>query len=131
MHDIELLYIMQIGNADIDREDKQIGIYEYLAAHALTSDQALSQIYRNCDFSRGLDYAIRSNNCIAALDSTENDIMNGLYNVYNIAILNVINDCAAANLTFPPKKGSVSDSFFFFFSFFFNKKDFKKKERHN
>ena len=92
-----LLWNLQIGNAVINDETDNLGMYDYFASHALISDKTLYQIKKHCDFG-----TLSSNECKAVSTEVDNDLENiDIYNIY--APL-----CHSSNLTKKPKKPSVS-----------------------
>ena len=95
----DLLFIMQIGNAVINYETDQRGMYDYLWTHAIISDQDVYQIHKYCNFSSSASPEPRE--CNATIDAVQNYF--NYFNVYNIyAPL-----CFSPNLTAQPKKTSV------------------------
>ncbi|KAL2478417.1 Serine carboxypeptidase-like 40 [Forsythia ovata] len=88
-----------IGNAVINDETDTEGMYDYLATHALISDETLYQIKKFCDFS---SYAMnQSDECYEAHDEADTDVENlDTYNIY--APL-----CFNSRLTSNPKKTFV------------------------
>lgn len=88
-----------IGNAVINDETDTRGMYDFLASHAIISDQAASDIKKSCDFSSDKDN--QTSKCNAASDEVDKDISYiDLYNIY--APL-----CKNSNLTAQPKKTSI------------------------
>ncbi|XP_027354381.1 serine carboxypeptidase-like 40 isoform X2 [Abrus precatorius] len=86
-----------IGNAVINDETDALGMYDFLASHAIISDQAAYDINKSCDYS--------SKNQTSECDAAENEVGNDLeyidlYNIY--APL-----CKNTNLTVLPKKTSI------------------------
>lgn len=95
---------MQIGNAVINDETDERGMYDFFATHALISDRDASQIQKYCDFSPNASN--QTSECSTASDAANRDISNlDIYNIY--APL-----CSSSNLTAKPKKASVSDIYF-------------------
>jgi len=94
---------LQIGNAVINDETDERGMYDYFATHALVPDRVVSQIQKYCDFSPKAGN--QSSECNAVVDAVDPNIDNiNIYNIY--APL-----CFSTNVTARPKKASVSDSF--------------------
>lgn len=101
---------MQIGNAVINDETDGVGMYDFLASHAIISDQAADLLKKACDFSSDN----LTSQCGAVADEVENDLAYiDLYNIY--APL-----CTNSNLTALPKKNSVSFKFQCYVWFFFS-----------
>jgi serine carboxypeptidase-like clade 2 len=91
--------MVQIGNAAIDDETDNQGMYDFFGTHALISYDNLRKIRRYCDFSR----AHESAECRHSLLKTDADVWNAI-DVYNIhGPL-----CLDGNLTSRPRKTSVS-----------------------
>ena len=92
---------MQIGNAVINDETDTQGMYDFLASHAIISDQAAYDISKLCNFSS----PNTTSECDAAAVEVEKDIsFIDLYNIY-------APECKNANLTAQPKQTSVSFKF--------------------
>lgn len=91
---------MQIGNAVINDETDQRGMYDFLASHALISDDSANTIQKYCDFSSNATN--QTDKCDNATDEAEKDIY--YIDIYNIYAPN----CVSSNLTARPKKASVS-----------------------
>ncbi|CAL0310995.1 unnamed protein product [Lupinus luteus] len=88
---------IMIGNAVINDQTDNQGMYDYLASHAIISDQVMHDIHTFCNFSSG---TIPSQ-CPTALDEYIQDIsFIDIYNIY--APL-----CNNPNLTSFPKKNSI------------------------
>ncbi|XP_062174006.1 serine carboxypeptidase-like 40 isoform X1 [Alnus glutinosa] len=86
-----------IGNAIINDETDERGMYDYFATHALVPDRLVSQIQKYCDFSPKAGN--QSSECYAAT----NALNIGNINIYNIyAPL-----CFSTNVTARPKKASI------------------------
>lgn len=103
-------HIVQIGNAVINEDTDSSGLYDYLASHAIISDEA-AYLNKACDSSS----KIGRNQCDAAeLELEKNIEYIDLYNIY--APL-----CDSTKLTPQPKRYSVSFKFQFFFFFLFVK----------
>ncbi|KAI6675925.1 hypothetical protein NL676_036721 [Syzygium grande] len=90
-----------IGNAVINDETDQIGMYEYFASHALISDEAGYAIQKYCDFSPNATNQVRQ--CNSAMLEADNDVSAiDIYNIY--APL-----CFSSNVTALPKKADIMD----------------------
>lgn len=90
---------MQIGNAVINDETDNIGMFDYFASHALISYELSHQIRSHCNFSVA---AIISDACQKATDAVYNSTSPiDIYNIY--APL-----CLDGSLTAKPKRASVS-----------------------
>ncbi|PSS09967.1 Serine carboxypeptidase-like, partial [Actinidia chinensis var. chinensis] len=89
-----------IGNALINDDTDLVGIYDYLASHAIISDESLYQIKKYCNV--GVNATPPSlDKCRAVGNDVYMDLENiDIYNIY--APL-----CHNANLTQKPRKGSV------------------------
>ncbi|KAF1894623.1 hypothetical protein Lal_00033681 [Lupinus albus] len=88
---------IMIGNAAINDETDNRGMYDYLVSHAIVSDQTLHDIRTFCNFSSGT-IPIQ---CPTALDEYNQDVLFiDIYNIY--APL-----CNNPNLTAFPKKNSI------------------------
>ncbi|XP_028776305.1 serine carboxypeptidase-like 40 [Neltuma alba] len=88
-----------IGNAVINDGTDSKGMWDFLASHAIISDQAARVVNKLCDFSELV--ANQSSECSAASDEIEKDL--GYIDIYNIyAPL-----CLNSNLTSLPKPPSV------------------------
>jgi serine carboxypeptidase-like clade 2 len=100
MHLIDFLFKIQIGNAVINDETDERGMYDYLATHAIISDQDAYQITKYCDFSSNA--STQSTECNTASEAISKDIDNiDIYNIYAPS-------CTSSKLTARPKKVSVS-----------------------
>ena len=96
---------MQIGNAVINDDTDEKGMYDYLATHVIISDEANSKIQKYCDFSPNATK--QSSQCKEGYNSASISLDSiNIYNIYGPL-------CHNSNLTVQPKKASVS--FFFFF----------------
>ncbi|XP_057498761.1 serine carboxypeptidase-like 40 [Actinidia eriantha] len=85
-----------IGNAVINDETDNLGMYDYFASHALISDETLYEIKKHCDFG-----TLSSNECKVLTAEADNDLNNiDIYNIYAPF-------CDDNNLTKKPKKTSV------------------------
>ncbi|KDP43605.1 hypothetical protein JCGZ_16892 [Jatropha curcas] len=70
-----------IGNAVINDETDNIGMYDYFAGHALVSNDAVNNIKKHCDFSPNA--TTQSATCISANNQIERDISHlDIYNIY-------------------------------------------------
>ncbi|CAI9769737.1 unnamed protein product [Fraxinus pennsylvanica] len=70
-----------IGNAVIDDETDRKGVYDYLATHALISDETLYQIQKFCNFSSNVSN--QSDECNEACDEADTDVYSlDVYNIY-------------------------------------------------
>ncbi|XP_011008261.1 PREDICTED: serine carboxypeptidase-like 40 [Populus euphratica] len=87
-----------IGNAAIDDETDNQGMYDFFGTHALISYDNLRKIHRYCDFSR----AHESAECRHSLLKTDADVWNAIdvYNIYGPL-------CLDGNLTSRPRKTSL------------------------
>ena len=91
---------MQIGNAVINDETDELGMYQYFGRHALVSEKTIRQMEKHCNFSPGA--ASQSKECTKASDEVDDNIdVIDIYNIY--APL-----CFNTNLTVKPKKVTVS-----------------------
>ncbi|GMY22561.1 serine carboxypeptidase-like 40 isoform X3 [Fagus crenata] len=87
-----------IGNAVINDETDERGMYDYLATHAIISDQDAYQITKYCDFSSNA--STQSTECNTASEAISKDIDNiDIYNIYAPS-------CTSSKLTARPKKVS-------------------------
>ncbi|KAL0464473.1 UNVERIFIED_CONTAM: Serine carboxypeptidase-like 40 [Sesamum latifolium] len=87
-----------IGNALMNDETDMKGMYEYLASHAMISDQTWKQIFKCCDFS---DKVTQLDECNEATD--EADISTDGIDIYKFyAPL-----CSNSSLTRNPKNTSI------------------------
>lgn len=92
---------MQIGNAVINDETDEIGMYDFLWTHALISDETLYKIHKYCNFSPNASQPPQPE-CYDASDEVGSDIQDiDIYNIY--APL-----CLSDNLTPTPKRVSVN-----------------------
>ncbi|XP_076901776.1 serine carboxypeptidase-like 40 [Bidens hawaiensis] len=86
-----------IGNAVINDETDNIGMYDYFHTHALISDETREQIRKHCDFS---PYATVSAECKKVTDHVDHVLKNiYIYNIYAPQCLN-------PDLTSKPKRMS-------------------------
>lgn len=69
---------MQIGNAWIDDNHGEMGIFEYLWTHALNSDETYEGINKYCDFVSGNF----SSKCTKYLNQASDEL--GDVDIYNI-----------------------------------------------
>jgi len=107
---------MQIGNAVINDETDEIGMYEYLVSHALISDETWYAIQKYCDFSPNVTNQV--DQCNSALNEADDDVSSiDIYNIY--APL-----CFSSNLTSHPKKTNVRSYSFALFIFIFSHSNF-------
>ena len=91
--------IMQIGNAAVNDETDQKGMYDFLGNHAIQSEATTSTIDKFCDFSPNVQ--TQAKNCDEALqDSDRDSYYIDIYNIY--APL-----CDNSNLTATPNPVSV------------------------
>lgn len=89
-----------IGNAVINDETDEPGMYDYFATHALVSDQVVAQIHKYCDFSPKAGN--QSSQCSTAVETASSNVFS-IINIYNIyAPL-----CFSPNVTALPKKASI------------------------
>ncbi|KAK3017292.1 hypothetical protein RJ639_006396 [Escallonia herrerae] len=98
--DLKILQLtpLYIGNAVINDETDERGMYDYFGSHALISDETLSQIQQHCDFSPNA--TTRSDKCDQASDKAGIDVSKlDIYNIY--APL-----CSNSSLTIKPKKAT-------------------------
>ncbi|KAL8227827.1 hypothetical protein R6Q57_015411 [Mikania cordata] len=87
-----------IGNAVINDETDNIGMYDYFHSHFLISDETNDQIHKYCDFSPNATK--QTDECNKATKEAEHDTNNiDIYNIYAPLCLN-------ANLTSKPKRMS-------------------------
>lgn len=70
------LYVFQVGNAWIDYETNNMGMYDYFWTHALNSDEYNAEIHAKCDFSN------ETSECIDAQNSLSGQL--GNINIYDI-----------------------------------------------
>ncbi|KAK3422939.1 hypothetical protein EUGRSUZ_G03287, partial [Eucalyptus grandis] len=90
-----------IGNAVINDETDEIGMYEYLVSHALISDETWYAIQKYCDFSPNVTNQV--DQCNSALNEADDDVSSiDIYNIY--APL-----CFSSNLTSHPKKTNIKN----------------------
>ncbi|XP_030518776.1 serine carboxypeptidase-like 40 [Rhodamnia argentea] len=90
---------IMIGNAVINDETDNRGMYEYLATHALISDETWNAIQKYCDFSpKVTDEVSQCNSATSDADSNVSRI--DIYHIY--APL-----CFSSNLTSHPKKANI------------------------
>nr|XP_029147286.1 serine carboxypeptidase-like 40 isoform X2 [Arachis hypogaea] len=86
-----------IGNAVINDDTDNKGMYDFLATHAIISDQTASDIEKFCDFSSSKTTSECDD---AAYEADKNIYYIDLYNIY-------APDCKNNNLTAYPKKPSI------------------------
>ncbi|XP_030532237.1 serine carboxypeptidase-like 40 [Rhodamnia argentea] len=90
-----------IGNAVINDETDQRGMYDYFATHALISDETGDAIQKYCDFSPNATSQVSQ--CNSALQDMAN-------NVYSLDIYNIYAPlCFSSNVTSQPKKTNIMD----------------------
>ncbi|KAM3733861.1 hypothetical protein ACB098_11G170500 [Castanea mollissima] len=90
-----------IGNAVINDETDEKGMYDYLATHVIISDEANNKIQKYCDFSPNATKSSSQCNEGYNLASTSSDPID-IYNIYGPL-------CHNTNLTVHPKKASILD----------------------
>ncbi|KAJ9685573.1 hypothetical protein PVL29_017565 [Vitis rotundifolia] len=89
-----------IGNAVINDETDELGMYQYFGSHALVSEKTIRQMEKHCNFSPGA--TSQSKECRKASEEALSNIDGiDIYNIY--APL-----CFNTNLTVRPKKVTVS-----------------------
>lgn len=89
---------MQIGNAAIDVESDNLGMYQYFGNHALISPKTTRQIEKQCFFSP----EVINQKCFEAITEANINIGNlDIYDIYAPIYLD-------GNLTAKPKKVTVS-----------------------
>ncbi|KAL5543625.1 hypothetical protein UlMin_007409 [Ulmus minor] len=88
-----------IGNAVLNDETDEQGMFDYLANHALISPETMAAIKQHCDFSPNATN--QNNECDDAVDQAEKDTY--YIDIYNIYAPN----CASSTLTSKPKKVST------------------------
>lgn len=94
---------VQIGNAVINDETDEQGMYDFMANHALISDHSASAIQKHCDFSPNATR--QPPECDTAIEEANKDVYYlDIYNIYAPA-------CASSNLTSKPKTASVSTTY--------------------
>ncbi|KAL0006977.1 hypothetical protein SO802_008479 [Lithocarpus litseifolius] len=93
------LHGIKIGNAVINDETDEKGMYDYLATHVIISDEANNKIQKYCDFSPNATKSSRQCNEGYNLVSISSDPID-IYNIYGPL-------CHNTNLTVHPKKASV------------------------
>ncbi|XP_057748957.1 serine carboxypeptidase-like 40 [Arachis stenosperma] len=86
-----------IGNAVINDDTDNKGMYDFLATHAIISDQTASDIEKFCDFSSSKTTSECDD---ASYEADKNIYYIDLYNIY-------APDCKNNNLTAYPKKPSI------------------------
>ncbi|XP_012475398.1 serine carboxypeptidase-like 40 [Gossypium raimondii] len=91
-----------IGNAVINDETDVKGMYDYLASHALISDETANGIEKHCNFAPE-DDSESSSECDAATDEAGQ-------NIYYVDIYNIYAPlCHNSSLTIRPKEPSVAN----------------------
>jgi serine carboxypeptidase-like clade 2 len=104
-----MLHYVQIGNAVINDDTDNQGMYDYLASHAIISDQAAHNINTFCNFSSISNQTTECNE--ATSEVYKNTLFLDVYNIYAPI-------CTNHNLTTRPKKISVRFKFYpYFLSF--------------
>ncbi|XP_077218533.1 serine carboxypeptidase-like 40 [Tasmannia lanceolata] len=89
---------IMIGNAVINDETDELGMYDYFWTHSLIPDQTIDQIHKYCDFSPN---ATISQKCYKGTDEADSLLSSiDIYNIY--APL-----CLSSGLTDKPTKASV------------------------
>ncbi|XP_010279512.1 PREDICTED: serine carboxypeptidase-like 40 isoform X2 [Nelumbo nucifera] len=90
---------IMIGNAVINDETDQKGMYDYAWTHALSSDETNIAINKYCNFSESeLEW---SDECINSTNEAfMNEVLIDIYNIYG-------SQCFSSNLTEKPKKASL------------------------
>ncbi|XP_059649141.1 serine carboxypeptidase-like 40 [Cornus florida] len=92
---------IMIGNAVINDETDERGMFNYFATHALISDEIYNQIQKFCDFSPNATK--QSDECDSSVIEAEKNIEDiNIYNIYAPV-------CVSTNLTAKPKKTSLSN----------------------
>ncbi|KAK4592033.1 hypothetical protein RGQ29_016494 [Quercus rubra] len=90
-----------IGNAVINDDTDEKGMYDYLATHVIISDEANNKIQKYCDFSPNATKP--SSQCDEGYNSASISMDPiDIYNIYGPL-------CHNANLTVQPKKASILD----------------------
>ncbi|KAL3497360.1 hypothetical protein ACH5RR_040092 [Cinchona calisaya] len=87
-----------IGNAVINDETDDKGMYDYFATHALISRETSSKIHKSCDFSPNVNATDECHNILAVADEVFGEV--DIYNIYYPRCFN--ND-----LTTIPKRTSI------------------------
>ncbi|WCJ18580.1 serine carboxypeptidase-like 40 [Euphorbia peplus] len=89
-----------IGNAAIDDESDNLGMYDYFGNHALISPETNEQIQKECNFTPEGQKNL-SRECTEARNKADNDVANiDIYNIYYPL-------CRTSKLTRKPKKASL------------------------
>ncbi|KAM5552096.1 serine carboxypeptidase-like 40 [Rosa sericea] len=88
-----------IGNAVINDETDTRGMYDYLASHALISDEIANQVQKYCDLSPNATTQPKECDDASAAIGKATYFIN-IYNIYAPS-------CASSNLTVQPKKSSI------------------------
>ena len=90
-----------IGNAVINDDTDEKGMYDYLATHVIISDEANNKIQKYCDFSPNATKP--SSQCNEGYNSASISLDPiDIYNIYGPL-------CHNSNLTVQPKKASILD----------------------
>jgi len=88
-----------IGNAAIDDETDNRGMYDFLASHALVTDEDAYNVNNSCDFASNA--TTQSKECIDSYDAINDDVSSiDIYNIYAPS-------CFSPNITEKPKKASI------------------------
>ncbi|KAG2668751.1 hypothetical protein I3760_14G005500 [Carya illinoinensis] len=102
-----------IGNAVINEETDNRGMYDFLASHALVTDEDAYNVINLCDSSPNA--TTQSNQCIDSNDAINNAVSSlDIYNIYAPR-------CFSSNVTERPKKASIlqfdpcSDNYVYFY----------------
>ncbi|KAI6675922.1 hypothetical protein NL676_036718 [Syzygium grande] len=90
-----------IGNAVLNDETDNRGMYEYFATHALISQETWNAIQKYCNFS--LKASDRGSQCLSATSQADGDV--SYINIYDI----YAPPCFSSNLTAHPKKTDIMD----------------------
>ncbi|XP_057958558.1 serine carboxypeptidase-like 40 [Malania oleifera] len=89
-----------IGNAVINDETDQRGMFDYYHDHGLISDETIYEIHRHCNFSA---ITTESEECEVALEEVNKDL-------YYIETSNIYSPlCHSSNLTAKPKRTSTME----------------------
>ncbi|KAJ9159537.1 hypothetical protein P3X46_025041 [Hevea brasiliensis] len=92
---------MQIGNAVINDETDNLGMYDYYGNHALTSRETVQKIHQYCNFSPDF-VSKQSRECNLASGKADHDTADiDIYNIYWPL-------CHNGNLTAKPKQASLA-----------------------
>ncbi|KAF2321095.1 hypothetical protein GH714_033837 [Hevea brasiliensis] len=92
---------MRIGNAVINDETDNLGMYDYYGNHALTSPETVQKIHQYCNFSPDF-VSKQSRECNLASGKADHDTADiDIYNIYWPL-------CHNGNLTAKPKQASLA-----------------------